>query len=144
MKRPLPPPPVHGDHPLSNVLVPPAAGAATSAKTKAIYFFEEGTGDQKDLLGGKGAGLAEMTRAGLPVPPGFIITTETCLDFYRAGRRFPAGLQAGVRSAMRELEKRTGKGFGVAANPLLVSVRSGARVSMPGMMDTILNLGLNG
>ncbi|HEY5350296.1 MAG TPA: pyruvate, phosphate dikinase [Candidatus Lustribacter sp.] len=120
---------------MSDVLSPPA--------TKAIYFFEEGSGDQKDLLGGKGAGLAEMTRAGLPVPPGFIITTEQCLEFYRVGRHFPEGLQDQVRAAMRELEKRTGKGFGVAANPLLVSVRSGARVSMPGMMDTILNLGLN-
>jgi pyruvate,orthophosphate dikinase len=120
---------------LSDVLTPPA--------TKALYFFEEGSGDQKDLLGGKGAGLAEMTRAGLPVPPGFIITTEQCLEFYRVGRRFPEGLQDQVRAAMRELEKRTEKGFGVAANPLLVSVRSGARVSMPGMMDTILNLGLN-
>jgi pyruvate,orthophosphate dikinase len=122
---------------LSDVLAPPTAA------TKAIYFFEEGSGDQGDLLGGKGAGLAEMTRAGLPVPPGFIITTEQCLAFYRVGRRFPDGLQADVHAAMRELEKRTGKGFGVAANPLLVSVRSGARVSMPGMMDTILNLGLN-
>ncbi len=121
---------------MSDVLAPPA--------TKALYFFEEGSGDQKDLLGGKGAGLAEMTRAGLPVPPGFIITTEQCLEFYRVGRRFPDGLREQVRAAMRELEKRTGKGFGVAANPLLVSVRSGARVSMPGMMDTILNLGLNG
>src|ERR1700733_6499086 len=129
---------------LSDVLVPPSTGGtASSKKTKAIYFFEEGTGDQKDLLGGKGAGLAEMTRAGLPVPPGFIITTEQCLEFYRVGRRFPDGLQAAVRDSMRELEKRTAKGFGVAANPLLVSVRSGARVSMPGMMDTILNLGLN-
>jgi pyruvate, orthophosphate dikinase len=129
---------------LSDVLVQPATrGAASSTPTKAIYFFEEGTGEQKNLLGGKGAGLAEMTRAGLPVPPGFIITTEQCLEFYRVGRHFPDGLQAAVRNAMSELEKRTGKGFGVAANPLLVSVRSGARVSMPGMMDTILNLGLN-
>ena len=124
---------------MSDVLVPPAA----MTTTKAIYFFEEGSGDQRDLLGGKGAGLAEMTRAGLPVPPGFIITTEQCLEFYRVGRRFPAGLADQVHAAMRELERRTGKGFGVAANPLLVSVRSGARVSMPGMMDTILNLGLN-
>jgi pyruvate,orthophosphate dikinase len=123
---------------LSDILVSPQAA------TKAIYFFEEGLGDQRDLLGGKGAGLAEMTRAGLPVPPGFIITTEQCLEFYRVGRRFPDGLQAQVRAAMQQLEKRAGKGFGVAANPLLVSVRSGARVSMPGMMDTILNLGLNG
>jgi pyruvate,orthophosphate dikinase len=130
---------------LSDVLTPPAAAGAASpsTQTKAIYFFEEGSGDQKDLLGGKGAGLAEMTLAGLPVPPGFIITTEQCLAFYRAGRRFPDGLQAQLRTAMRELERRTAKGFGTAANPLLVSVRSGARVSMPGMMDTILNLGLN-
>jgi pyruvate,orthophosphate dikinase len=97
----------------------------------------------KDLLGGKGAGLAEMTRAGLPVPPGFTITTETCLKYYELGRRNPPGLADGVNAAMRELERRTGKRFGVPSNPLLVSVRSGARVSMPGMMDTILNLGLN-
>jgi len=128
---------------LSDLLIPPAGSALRSGSAKPIYFFEEGTGEQKDLLGGKGAGLAEMTRAGFPVPPGFIITTEECLEFYRAGRRFPDGLQGAVRDAMRELERRTAKGFGVAANPLLVSVRSGARVSMPGMMDTILNLGLN-
>ncbi|HEV2642577.1 MAG TPA: PEP/pyruvate-binding domain-containing protein, partial [Candidatus Elarobacter sp.] len=97
----------------------------------------------KDLLGGKGAGLAEMTRAKLPVPPGFTLTTEVCLAFYEAGRRLPDGLSAEIRAAMRELERRTAKGFGKPANPLLVSVRSGARVSMPGMMDTILNLGLN-
>jgi pyruvate,orthophosphate dikinase len=125
---------------LSDVLTPTAAPARTG---KAIYFFEEGSGDLRDLLGGKGAGLAEMTLAGLPVPPGFIITTEQCLAFYRVGRRFPDGLQASIRTSMHELERRTGKGFGVASNPLLVSVRSGARVSMPGMMDTILNLGLN-
>ncbi len=115
-------------------------GAATG---KRIWFFEDGSGEMKDLLGGKGAGLAEMTRAGLPVPPGFTITTEVCLAFYQAGRRFPDGLADEVRASMAELERRTGKGFGQAANPLLVSVRSGARVSMPGMMDTILNLGLN-
>jgi pyruvate,orthophosphate dikinase len=97
----------------------------------------------RDLLGGKGAGLAEMTRAGLPVPPGFTITTEACLEFYRIGRKFPDGLGAEIANAMRELERTTGKTFGGAAQPLLVSVRSGARVSMPGMMDTILNLGLN-
>ena len=122
-------------------LATPAAGTASGSK--AIYFFEEGRGEQRNLLGGKGAGLAEMTNAGLPVPPGFIITTEQCLEFYRVGKRFPDGLQDAVHAAMRELEIRTGKGFGIAANPLLVSVRSGARVSMPGMMDTILNLGLN-
>ncbi len=125
---------------MSDVLTPATDPSTTG---KAIYFFEEGSGEMRDLLGGKGAGLAEMTRAGLPVPPGFIITTEQCLEFYREGRRFPDGLREQIRVAMRELESRTGKGFGEVDNPLLVSVRSGARVSMPGMMDTILNLGLN-
>jgi pyruvate,orthophosphate dikinase len=97
----------------------------------------------RELLGGKGAGLAEMTRAGLPVPPGFTITTQTCLRYYELGRKDPPGLADGIKAAMAELERRTGKGFGDPANPLLVSVRSGARASMPGMMDTILNLGLN-
>jgi pyruvate,orthophosphate dikinase len=110
---------------------------------KPIWFFEEGSGQMKELLGGKGAGLAEMTRAGLPVPPGFTITTQTCLQYYALGRRNPSGLEQAVAAAMAELERRTGKRFGDPANPLLVSVRSGARVSMPGMMDTILNLGLN-
>jgi pyruvate,orthophosphate dikinase len=110
---------------------------------KRLWFFEDGSGEMKDLLGGKGAGLAEMTRAKLPVPPGFTLTTEVCLAFYEAGRRLPDGLSGEIRAAMRELERRTGKAFGKMANPLLVSVRSGARVSMPGMMDTILNLGLN-
>jgi pyruvate, orthophosphate dikinase len=115
----------------------------SSVTTKYVYFFEEGSGSMKELLGGKGAGLAEMTRAGLPVPPGFTITTEACLKFYDAGKRFPEGLESQVESAMHELEVRTGKRFGDPAQPLLVSVRSGARVSMPGMMDTVLNLGLN-
>jgi pyruvate,orthophosphate dikinase len=110
---------------------------------RRIWFFEDGSGEMRDLLGGKGAGLAEMTRAGLPVPPGFTITTDVCLAYYAAGRHFPGGLADEVRAAMRELERRLDKRFGDAANPLLVSVRSGARVSMPGMMDTILNLGLN-
>ena len=110
---------------------------------KSIWFFEDGSGDMKDLLGGKGAGLAEMTRAGLPVPPGFTLTTEVCLAFYEAGRKLPDGIPDQLRTSMAELERRTGKGFGQAHDPLLVSVRSGARVSMPGMMDTILNLGLN-
>src|SRR5581483_5952988 len=108
-----------------------------------IVFFEQGDGSQKNLLGGKGAGLAEMTRAGLPVPPGFTITTEACLRYYALDRHMPPGLLDRVHDAMHELERRTNKGFGDAKNPLLVSVRSGARVSMPGMMDTILNLGLN-
>jgi len=110
---------------------------------KRLYFFDQAAGSMRDLLGGKGAGLAEMTSAGLPVPDGFTVTTEMCLEYYAAGRQFPEGLDADVRAAMRELESRTGKRFGLGLNPLLVSVRSGARVSMPGMMDTILNLGLN-
>ncbi len=121
----------------------PAEERWSATGNKPIWFFEDGSGAMKELLGGKGAGLAEMTRAGLPVPPGFTITTEVCLAYYRAGRRFPAGLGDEVRAAMRELERRLDKRFGRAENPLLVSVRSGARVSMPGMMDTILNLGLN-
>jgi pyruvate, orthophosphate dikinase len=113
------------------------------AVVKPIYFFDEADGGNKMLLGGKGAGLAEMTRLGLPVPPGFIITTEICEKFYEAGRRLPDGLMDEVRKSIRRLEGLTGKGFGDCENPLLVSVRSGAPVSMPGMMDTILNLGLN-
>ena len=93
----------------------------------------------RDLLGGKGAGLAEMSRIGLPVPPGFTITTEACLEYYRRSRQFPAGLMDEVRQRMQLLEERTGKRFGDAAKPLLVSVRSGAKFSMPGMMDTVLN-----
>jgi pyruvate,orthophosphate dikinase len=129
---------------LSKVLatVPIQRGTIAPA-SKPIYFFNEGRATMRNLLGGKGAGLAEMTQAGLPVPAGFTITTEQCLAFYDAGRRMPGDLEQEIRRAMAELEQRTGKRFGDAANPLLVSVRSGARVSMPGMMDTILNLGLN-
>jgi pyruvate,orthophosphate dikinase len=120
-------------------------------ETKYVYFFDQGESlrsssdpnAMRNTLGGKGAGLAEMTAAGLPVPSGFTITTEACLQFYETGGAWPAGLREQVDSAMHELEKLTGKGFGAVDNPLLVSVRSGARVSMPGMMDTILNLGLN-
>jgi pyruvate,orthophosphate dikinase len=96
----------------------------------------------RELLGGKGAGLAEMSRIGLPVPPGFTITTEACLEYYRRGHAVPAGLDDEVRRRIATLEQRTGKGFGDPRNPLLVSVRSGAKFSMPGMMDTVLNLGL--
>ena len=110
---------------------------------KWVYLLREGTGAMRDLLGGKGAGLAEMTNAQLPVPPGFTITTEACNAYYDAGEQFPPGMWEQVLEALKNLEKETGKGFGDASNPLLVSVRSGARVSMPGMMDTILNLGLN-
>jgi pyruvate,orthophosphate dikinase len=110
---------------------------------KWVYMLEEGDASMRNLLGGKGAGLAEMARIGLPVPPGFTITTEACNAYYSAGRQFPEGMWEQVLAAMKELERKTGKGFGDPRNPLLVSVRSGARVSMPGMMDTVLNLGLN-
>jgi pyruvate,orthophosphate dikinase len=103
----------------------------------------EGNGTMKDLLGGKGAGLAEMTNAGLPTPPGFTITTEACNDYFSAGEKLPAGLWEDVLQAIKAVEKSSGKGFGDPKNPLLVSVRSGAKFSMPGMMDTVLNLGLN-
>jgi pyruvate,orthophosphate dikinase len=110
---------------------------------KLIYTFAEGNASMRSTLGGKGAGLAEMTNAGLPVPPGFTITTEACNAYYAAGKELPPGLWDDVVAHMKELEEQTGKGFGDAANPLLVSVRSGAAFSMPGMMDTVLNLGLN-
>jgi pyruvate,orthophosphate dikinase len=110
---------------------------------KLIYTFAEGNAQMRALLGGKGAGLAEMTRAGLPVPPGFTITTEACNAYYAAGKQLPPGLWDDVLAHMAQLEKETGKGFGDPSNPLLVSVRSGAAFSMPGMMDTVLNLGLN-
>ena len=103
----------------------------------------EGDASMRDLLGGKGAGLAEMTKAGLPTPPGFTITTEACNDYFANGQRLPDGLWDDVLEAVSQVERQTGKGFGDPANPLLVSVRSGAKFSMPGMMDTVLNLGLN-
>ncbi|MBW1936635.1 MAG: pyruvate, phosphate dikinase [Deltaproteobacteria bacterium] len=111
---------------------------------KFVFSFEEGDGKNKKLLGGKGANLCEMTQIGLPVPPGFVISTEACLAYLAKKRKgLPPNLVEEVKAAMAELEKKTGKGFGDAKNPLLVSVRSGAAISMPGMMDTILNLGLN-
>jgi pyruvate,orthophosphate dikinase len=116
-------------------------------KKKAVYFFgggkAEGRADDRNLLGGKGANLAEMTRIGLPVPAGFSISTEVCAQYYENGRKFPDGLQDEVHQALRKVERVMGSTFGDSSNPLLVSVRSGARVSMPGMMDTVLNLGLN-
>jgi pyruvate,orthophosphate dikinase len=122
--------------------------AKAKAKTqKLVYFFgggkAEGKAAMKQLLGGKGANLAEMSSLGLPVPPGFTITTEVCDLYYKLGRKYPAGLDAQVDANIQKLEKLTGKTFGHGKNPLLVSVRSGAAVSMPGMMDTVLNLGLN-
>nr|VFK66944.1 MAG: pyruvate phosphate dikinase [Candidatus Kentron sp. UNK]VFK71101.1 MAG: pyruvate phosphate dikinase [Candidatus Kentron sp. UNK] len=115
--------------------------------TKKIYYFgktkSDGTKEMKELLGGKGANLAEMTSIALPVPPGFTITTETCDEYNKIGGKLPEGLMDDVHENMKMVEKETGKSFGSNHNPLLVSVRSGAAVSMPGMMDTVLNLGLN-
>ena len=110
---------------------------------KRVWLFREGNADMRNLLGGKGANLAEMTNLGLPVPPGLTITTETCMDYINHGNRMPEGLMDEVKSALKDVENQTGKKFGDKENPLLVSVRSGARLSMPGMMETILNLGLN-
>ena len=114
---------------------------------KQVYFFgngkAEGKGGMKALLGGKGAALAEMTHAGIEVPPGFTITTDVCRAFYEKRRKAPRGLDAEMRIHLKKLEKAVGKRLGAPEDPLLVSVRSGASVSMPGMMDTILNLGLN-
>jgi len=119
----------------------------TSAKQKMVYYFgklrTDGNGTMKQLIGGKGANLAEMTSIGLPVPPGFTITTEVCDQYYQQGKKMPKGLMDQVHKAVAMLEKETGKKFGDSSNALLVSVRSGAAASMPGMMDTILNLGLN-
>src|SRR4051812_893317 len=113
---------------------------------KTVYFFgdgaAEGTKDMKAVLGGKGANLAEMTNLGVPVPPGFTIACSLCIDYLRDGKTADS-LRPGVEAALKRLERSTGKGFGDPAKPLLVSVRSGAPVSMPGMMETILNLGLN-
>ncbi len=110
---------------------------------KRVWLFKEGDSSMKNLLGGKGANLAEMTNAGLPVPPGLTITTETCMEYINNGNEMPAGLMDDVKAALETVESQAGKKFGDASNPLLVSVRSGARLSMPGMMETILNLGLN-
>ena len=110
---------------------------------KRVWLFKEGNADMRNLLGGKGANLAEMTNAGLPVPPGLTITTETCMEYINNGNKMPDGLMDEVKAYLKEVEKQAGKKFGDKENPLLVSVRSGARLSMPGMMETILNLGLN-
>ncbi len=116
---------------------------AAAKNGQLIYAFAEGNASMRSTLGGKGAGLAEMTNAGLPVPPGFTITTEACNAYYAAGKEMPVGLWDNTVEHMQALEQQTGKGFGDPENPLLVSVRSGAAFSMPGMMDTVLNLGLN-
>ncbi len=123
------------------------ATTTLQTKTRWVYAFGGGAADgdaqMKDLLGGKGANLAEMSSLGLPVPPGFTVTTEACNHYYKQARSYPPELRAQVNAALAKVESQVGKGFGDPANPLLVSVRSGARASMPGMMDTVLNLGLN-
>src|SRR6516162_5617153 len=126
---------------------PRPAKAAKPSGERMIYYFgvtrTDGRGDQKPLLGGKGANLAEMTSIGLPVPPGFTITTVCCDLYYKNKKQLPPGLMDDVRKNIAVLEKEVGKTFGDRNDPLLVSVRSGAASSMPGMMNTILNLGLN-
>src|SRR4029450_13970735 len=121
--------------------------AGRLSRGKWVYAFgagrAEGAASMRDLLGGKGAGLAEMANLGLPVPPGFTITTEVCTHYYANGNSYPKELQAQVERALPQVGRLTGKTFGDKSNPLLVSVRSGARASMPAMMDTVLNLGLN-
>jgi pyruvate, orthophosphate dikinase len=121
----------------------PAKTGSSTTDTKWVWLFRDGNASMRNLLGGKGAGLAEMTNAGMPVPPGFTITTDACNEYNRSNKQFPAGMWDQTLAALADVEKATGKKFGDAQNPLLVSVRSGARFSMPGMMDTILNLGLN-
>ena len=115
--------------------------------SKRVYLFgagiSEGGADMKNLLGGKGANLAEMSKIGIPVPAGFTITTEVCNEYYENNEQYPEGLRENVQEALKKVEEVMGAKFGDTENPLLLSVRSGARVSMPGMMDTVLNLGLN-
>ena len=110
---------------------------------KFVYLFSEGDASMRNLLGGKGSGLAEMTRINLPVPQGFTITTEACNNYFESGSKIADDVKFQIEEAIKSLEEISGKKFGDPSNPLLVSVRSGARVSMPGMMDTILNLGIN-
>ncbi len=117
--------------------------AVKQSPRKWVYLFSEGNAKMRDLLGGKGAGVSEMTNAGLPVPPGFTITTEACNAYYDDDKHFPQGMWEQALAALKIVEQQTGKGFGKQENPLLVSVRSGAKFSMPGMMDTVLNLGIN-
>ncbi len=117
--------------------------AVKQSPRKWVYLFSEGNAQMRELLGGKGAGVSEMTNAGLPVPPGFTITTEACNAYYNSNTHFPQGMWEQALAALKIVEQQTGKGFGKQDNPLLVSVRSGAKFSMPGMMDTVLNLGIN-
>ena len=110
---------------------------------KYVYLFSEGNKDMRNLLGGKGANLAEMTGIGLPVPQGFTVTTEACTQYYEDGKMISDDIKGQIVEHVKKLEEITGRTLGDPKNPLLVSVRSGARISMPGMMDTVLNLGLN-
>jgi pyruvate,orthophosphate dikinase len=110
---------------------------------KYVYLFKEGNANMRELLGGKGANLAEMTNLGMPIPQGFTISTEACTEYYNDGKKINEEIQEQIFTALKKLEEVQGKKFGDNSDPLLVSVRSGARASMPGMMDTILNLGLN-
>ena len=161
MAKPLRARPSRNRRPSPPVAAPPAQAArakhgealeakappASRRQAKWVYAFgggkAEGKAGMRNLLGGKGAGLAEMANLGLPVPPGFTITTEVCTHYYANGKTYPKELEAQVAAALAAVGRITGKIFGDKANPLLVSVRSGARASMPGMMDTVLNLGLN-
>ena len=131
---------------MATQVVPETSGKPRPT-TRYVFFFGQGKADgNKDMkaeLGGKGAGLAEMTNAGLPVPPGFTIQTAACREYMRSGGKVPTGLDEQMRAALARLEQLQGQKLGAGENPLLVSVRSGAAASMPGMMDTILNLGLN-
>jgi len=124
-----------------------AAPSKASARAKWVYVFgdgrAEGKAQMRNLLGGKGAGLAEMANLGLPVPPGFTITSEVCTHYYANGKAYPKDLERQVEAGLAHIARITGKRFGDREHALLVSVRSGARASMPGMMDTVLNLGLN-
>ena len=133
--------------PAARKSAPAKTAAKTTARGKWVYSFgggkAAGRAGMRNLLGGKGAGLAEMAHLGLPVPPGFTISTEVCTYFYQNGKTYPKNLQPQVEAALAEIGRITGKTFGDGKNPLLVSVRSGARASMPGMLDTVLNLGLN-
>ncbi len=137
--------PAKEDSPVTQTKQPTLDEVVKRSPKKWVYLFAEGNAKMRELLGGKGAGVAEMTNAGLPVPPGFTITTEACNAYYGAdgGKAFPQGMWDQALAALRVVEEQTGKHFGDVTNPLLVSVRSGAKFSMPGMMDTVLNLGLN-
>ena len=128
---------------ISQTIIYSYLGGNFTMANKWVYMFSEGDMTMRNLLGGKGANLAEMTNIGLPVPQGFTVTTEACTQYYEDGRQINDEIMAQIMDGVKKMEEINGKKFGDSENPLLVSVRSGARASMPGMMDTILNLGLN-